>query len=169
MTISMYQALIPGAIRALHNLTGILAKTAEHASTRKIDPDVFISDRLFPDMFPLSRQVQIATDVAKGAAARLSGQEPPSYEDNEATFSALIERVQKTIRYLESFTPVQIDGSEERTISIRMRSGVLTLQGQAYLCNYVLPNLYFHITTAYAIARHGGVELGKADYLGKLA
>jgi hypothetical protein len=164
----MYQALIPGAIRALQNLIGILEKTAEHAVARKIDPEVFINDRLFPDMFPLSRQVQIATDVAKGAAARLCGQEPPSYEDSETTFTALIERVQKTIRYLESFTPDQIDGSEERMVTIRMRSGAVTFQGMPYLLTYVLPNIYFHVTTAYAIARHGGVELGKADYLGRL-
>lgn len=169
MTLSMYEAVIPVAIRALRNLTQILEKTADHAQTRSIAPEAFIDDRLFPDMFPLSRQVQIATDVAKGAAARLAGQEPPSYEDNETTFIALLERVAKTIRYLESFTPEQIDGSEDHTITVRTRHSVLTFQGKDYLFRYVLPNLYFHITTAYAIARHGGVELGKADYLGKLA
>ena len=168
MSISMYQALIPNAIHALHNLIGILQKTAEHAAARKIDPDILLTARLFPDMFPLTRQVQIASDVAKGAAARLAGLEPPSYDDNESTFLGLIERVQKTIHYLETFTPAQIDGSEEKAIMINMRSGTAHFEGQPYLLNYVLPNLYFHITTAYAIARHNGVELGKADFLGKV-
>ena len=168
MSISMYQTLIPTAIHALHNLIGIIQKTADHATTKKIDPEILLSARLFPDMFPLTRQVQIASDAAKGAAARLAGQEPPSYEDTESTFTALIERVQKTIHYLETFIPAQIDGSEEITITLNTRSGTLNFEGQPYLLNYVLPNLYFHITTAYAIARHNGVELGKADFLGKL-
>jgi uncharacterized protein len=168
MSISMYQVLIPSSIHALHNLINILQKTADHALAKKVAPDVFIDARLFPDMFPLARQVQIASDTAKGAAARLAGMEPPSYEDDETTFTALIERVQKTIRYLETFTPDQIDGSEERTVTLRMRSGTATFQGMPYLLSFVLPNLYFHISTAYAIARHGGVDLGKQDYLGKL-
>lgn len=169
MPITMYKAFVPNTIHALHNLIGILEKTAAHAEARKIDPGVFVSGRLFPDMFPLSRQVQIATDMAKGGAARLAGLEPPAYEDNETAIAQLVERVQKTIRYLETFKPEQIDGSEERHIILKMRAGTANFEGMNYLLSYVLPNIYFHVTTAYAIARHGGVEIGKVDYLGKIS
>jgi hypothetical protein len=168
MSISMYQAFIPGAVRALENFIAILNKVAAHAEAKSIDPAVFINARLAPDMFPLSRQVQIASDTVKGGAARLAGEEPPKYEDFETTFAELVARLRKTIDYLQSFKPAQIDGSEERAIVIKMRSGELNFNGQGYLTGFVMPNLYFHVTTAYAIARHNGVDLGKKDFLGKM-
>lgn len=168
MSLSMYQAFIPPAIRALSNLAAFLDKIATHAETRKIDPAVFVNARLFPDMLPLVKQVQIASDTVKGGAARLAGQEPPKYEDNETSFPELQARIQKTINYLQSFTSEQIDGSEDKAITLAMRSGELHFKGQDYLTTYVLPNLYFHVTTAYAIARSNGVELGKRDFLGQV-
>lgn len=163
----MYQASIPVFIRTLGNLSGILAKGAAHAEAKKIDPLVLVNGRLFPDMFPLSRQVQIASDTAKGAAARLAGMEPPSYEDNEKTFPELIARLDKTVEFLRTFKPEQIDGSEARTINIKVAGQPMTLQGMTFLLQRALPNLFFHTTTAYAILRHNGVEVGKKDYLGK--
>jgi hypothetical protein len=163
----MYQAFIPGAVRALENCISVLNKIAAHAEAKNIDPSVFVNARLAPDMFPLSRQVQIASDTVKGGAARLAGEEPPKYEDNETTFPELVARLRKTADYLQSFKPAQIDGSEERPITIKSRGGDLNFNGQNYLITFVLPNLYFHVTTTYAIARHNGVELGKKDFLGK--
>jgi len=163
----MYQASVPVFIRTLGNLSAILAKGAAHAEAKKIDPLVLVNSRLFPDMFPLSRQVQIASDTAKGAAARLAGMEPPSYEDNEKTFPELIARLDKTVEFLKTFKPEQIDGSEERTVNIKVAGQPMTLQGMTFLLQRALPNLYFHTTTAYAILRHNGVEVGKKDYLGK--
>ena len=168
MSISMYQASIPPLVHTLKNLDGILAKAAAHAEARKIDPSVLISSRLYPDMFALARQVQIASDTAKGCGARLAGQEPPKYEDTEASFPELSARIQKTVAYLETLKPESIDGSEERTITLKLRNTSITFQGMRYLLNFVLPNFYFHATTAYAILRHNGVELGKPDFLGKL-
>ena len=167
MTISMYQASVPTFVRMLNNLTAILEKAAAQAEAKKWDAAVLINARLYPDMLPFVQQIQIATDGAKGGAARLAGQEPPKFEDNEKTFSDLISRVRKTIDYLNTLTPAQIDGSEERAITLQMRNNTLTLQGLPYLLNRVLPNFYFHVTTAYDILRHNGVELGKQDYLGK--
>ena len=167
MTISMYQASVPTFVRMLNNLTAILEKAAAQAEAKKWDAAVLINARLYPDMLPFVQQIQIATDGAKGGAARLAGQEPPKFEDNEKTFSDLIARVRKTIDYLNTLTPAQIDGSEGRAITLQMRNNTLTLQGLPYLLNRVLPNFYFHVTTAYDILRHNGVELGKQDYLGK--
>ena len=167
MTISMYQASVPTFIRMLHNLAAILEKAAAHAETKKIDPEVLVNSRLYPDMLPLVQQIQIASDGAKGGAARLAGLEPPKFEDNEKAFPELIARINKTISYLNTLKPEQIDGSEERTITLAMRTRTLTFQGMPYLLNYVLPNFYFHVTTAYGILRHCGVELGKRDFLGK--
>ena len=166
MKISMYQASVPMFIRMLNNLSAILEKAAAYAEARKIDPAVLISARLYPDMYPLSRQVQIATDNAKGCAARLAGLDPPKYEDDETSFSELIARIRKTTEYLATFTPDQIDGSEERTVVLKFRSGSRTFVGLPYLLQYVLPTIYFHITTAYGILRHNGLEIGKMDYLG---
>ena len=165
--ISMYQASVPTLIRTLSNLVSILQKGAAHAESKKFDPTVLINSRLYPDMLPFSRQVQIVTDNAKGCAARLAGLEPPKYEDTEASFPELIARVQKTIDYLKIFKPEQIDGSEDKTISLPLRNNVMTFQGMPYLLNFVLPNVYFHVTTAYDILRHNGVELGKQDFIGK--
>ena len=167
MKISMYQASVPSFVLILNNLSAILEKAAAHAEVKKIDPAVLLNSRLYPDMFPLVRQVQIATDNAKGCSARLAGLEPPKYEDNEATFSELIARIRKTTEYLGTFKPEQIDGSEDMTIILKFRDGSRTFVGMPYLLNYVLPNVYFHVATAYGILRHCGVEIGKQDYLGK--
>ncbi|MGH8284092.1 MAG: DUF1993 domain-containing protein [Gammaproteobacteria bacterium] len=166
MSLSMYQASVPVFIRMLGNLSAILKKAEAHAQTKKIDPSVFTGARLYPDMFPLVRQVQIATDQAKGCAARLTGVEPPKFEDNEQTFAELYARLDKTIAYLKSVKPAQIDGSEERRIELKVRDKTLQLKGQDYLLERVYPNFFFHVTTAYAILRHNGVEIGKGDYLG---
>ncbi len=169
MTLSMYQASVPVFVRGLENLSTILAKGAAHAEAKKIEPAVFVNARLAPDMFPLSRQIQIASDAAKGCVARLAGAEVPSWPDTETTFPGLEARVAKTIAFVKGFTATQIDGSEERSVLLKMRSGDMTFRGQDYLFKLTLPNFYFHITTAYDILRHNGVEVGKMDYLGKLA
>jgi hypothetical protein len=166
MPLSMYQASIPVFIRMLNNLSAILDKAAAHAEAKKIDPAVLIRDRLAPDMLPFSFQVQTATDVAKGCAARLAGIEAPSFADTESTFPELKERVAKTLAFLQSVSAAQIDGSEERPITLKLRVGEMQFQGQGYLLHFALPNFYFHLTTAYAILRHNGVELGKGDFLG---
>ena len=167
MTISMYQASVPSLIRSLNNLAAILSKSAAHAEDKKIDPAVLVNSRLYPDMFPLGRQVQIASDVARRGAARLAGLEAPPMEDNETTFAELIDRLQKTTAYLETLTPEQIDGSEEKSITLPMGKHTMTFEGLSYLLYFILPNVYFHVTTAYDILRHCGVELGKGDFLGK--
>ncbi len=167
MKISMYQASVPVYSRMLTNLAAVLEKAAAQAEAKKIDPTVLINSRLYPDMFPLVRQVQVAADNAKGPAARLAGLEPPKYEDNEKTFPELRERIQKTINYLKVIKPEQIDGSEERTITLQVRGNTVTFQGMPYLLNFALPNFFFHVTTAYDILRHNGVEIGKQDYLGR--
>jgi uncharacterized protein len=167
MTLSMYQASVPPLVRSLSNLAEILAKGAAHAEARKIDPSVLIGSRLYPDMFPLAKQVQIATDVSRRGVARLAGLEAPKIEDNESTFPELIDRLKKTAAYLETFTPDQIDGSEQKTIALPMGDNTINLEGMPYLLNFILPNVYFHATTTYGILRHCGVELGKLDFLGK--
>jgi uncharacterized protein len=167
MTISMYQASVPPLMRTLSNLVTILEKGAAHAEAKKIDPSVLINMRLFPDMFALGRQVQITSDIARRGVARLAGLEAPAMEDNEATFADFIARLQKTIAYLETFKPDQIDGSEGKSIAIPMRGDTIHFEGLPYLLYFVLPNVYFHVTTTYDILRHCGVELGKLDFLGK--
>lgn len=167
MSISMYQAAVPVFIRMLTNLAAILEKAAEHAAAKKIDPMVLLASRLYPDMFPLSRQVQIVTGTALSGAARLAGMESPAQEDTEKSFPELIERIRNTIDRLQAFRPDQIDGSEKREISLKLRETTLMLDGLTYLINRVLPNFYFHISIAYAILRHNGLEIGKKDYLGK--
>jgi len=166
MTISMYQASVPVFRHQLGALSNILGKGEAHAQARKIDPSVLVQARLSPDMFPLAKQVQIATDSAKGAVTRLAGVEPPVYEDTETTFEQLRERCARTQALVDSFAPEQIDGSEEREIVMKMRESSVTFQGQHYLLGFALPNFFFHVTTAYAILRHAGVELGKRDFLG---
>ncbi|MBO3457326.1 DUF1993 domain-containing protein [Aetokthonos hydrillicola Thurmond2011] len=166
MTISMYQASVPVCIRTLSNLVNILEKGATYAQTKKIDPTVLINSRLFPDMFPLSKQVQIASDVARRGVARLAGIEPPNFEDTETTFPELIDRLTKTISFLETLKPDQIDGSEEKTVTLEVGENTLSFQGMPFLLYFILPNVYFHVTTAYDILRHCGVELGKRDFLG---
>jgi hypothetical protein len=162
----MFEASVPVFIRALNNLAGILEKGAAHAKARKIDEAVLLNTRLFADMFPLVRQVQIATDTARSGAGRLAGSEFPAYADNETTFAQLAARIQNTVQYLETLQPAQIDGSEDKTISWQSRSSTKSMQGQPYLFQHLLPNVYFHVTTAYNILRHNGVEVGKKDFLG---
>jgi len=166
MSLSMYQASTPVFIRGLKNLSAILDKAAAYAEAKKIDPSVLLNARLAPDMFALTRQVQIATDGAKGCAARLAGIEIPSFEDNESTFAEVQARIAKTIAFLQTVDASQIDGSEARAVTLKVRGKEITFQGQPYLLSFVLPNFYFHLTTAYNILRHNGLEIGKMDYLG---
>lgn len=166
MSLDMYQASIPVFVRMLGNFSAILDKGAAHAKAKNIDESVLVNARLAPDMYPLSRQVQIATDMVKGCAARLAGLDVPSYEDNETTFAQLQERITKTMAFVQSVKAEHINGTEERTVTLKIRGKEVCFLGQPYLLNFVLPNLYFHVTVAYAILRHNGVEVGKMDYLG---
>ena len=165
MPLSMYQASVPVFTRMLGVLSKILEKGAAYAEARAIEPSVLINARLAPDMLPLSSQVQIGSDMAMRGAARLASVEFPNNPDTETSFPELRERIAKTVRFLDALSADQVDGSEERTITIQMRDGELTFTGQDYLLNFVLPNLYFHVTAAYLILRHNGVELGKRDFL----
>jgi hypothetical protein len=167
MKTSMYTTSVPRFIRALNNLAAIIEKGAAHAEARKIDPAVLLDARLYPDMFPLTKQVQVATDVANSGAARLAGLEVPAYENKEASFAELTARIRKTVAYLETLKPEQIDGTEDKTVSWQTRSSTKSMQGMPYLQDHLLPNIYFHVTTTYDILRHNGVELGKMDYLGR--
>jgi uncharacterized protein len=167
MTISMYQASVPSLIRSLNNLASILEKGAAYAEAKKIDQTVFLNSRLSLDMLPLSKQVQIASDIARRGVARLAGLDAPKIEDNETTFAELIARLKQVSAYLAEFTPAQIDGTEARSISLPVGKETMTFEGQPYLLYFILPNVYFHVTTAYAILRHNGVEIGKKDYLGQ--
>ena len=166
MTVSLHQASAQVFIRGLTGLKGVLAKAAAHVEAKSLDPNALLQARLYPDMFPLARQVQIASDNAKGPSARLAGMEPPKFDDNEASFADLQARITKTIDFLQTLKPAQIDGSEDRQVVLQMRAGPLEFKGQAYLLNFALPNFYFHCATVYAILRHNGVEVGKKDFLG---
>lgn len=166
MTISMYEAAAPRLASMLRNLDAILAKAQAHALAKKIDPSVLLGARLFPDMLPLVKQVQIATDHAKGAVARLAGVEVPRFEDSEQSFEELRARIARTIAFVESFSAGQIDGSEERPIALRVGGQDMAFKGMPYLLGFAIPNFYFHLVTAYNILRHNGVELGKRDYIG---
>ena len=166
MALSMYDVSIPAFIRALTNLSVILEKGAAHAQAQGMDPADLIQTRLIADMDSLSAQVQRASDAAKGCAARLAGIEVPSYADTEATFPELQERIAKTVGFLKSVRPEQLEGSESREIELKLRQGAVTFDGKSYLLGFALPNFYFHITTAYDILRHKGVQIGKMDYLG---
>jgi uncharacterized protein len=168
MTISMYQASVPVFVKGLTNLKAILEKAAAHAQAHKIDDAVFVTARLYPNMLPLSKQVQIASDFARGTSARLAGTEPPAMEDNEKTLAELIARVDKTLDYVKPFTAAQIDGSDGKEITRPIRGQPRTFTGLNYLLQFALPNFYFHTATAYAILRHNGVEIGKSDFLGSL-
>lgn len=167
MPLSVYQATVPVFIRMLNNLAGILDKAAEHCANRKIDPAALIHARLYPDMFDFARQVQVACDHARNGAARLAGTESPELEKTEQSFAELKERIRKTVAYLETLHPEQFEGAETREVTIKRGETTVTYDGLDYLLNRVLPNFYFHVTTAYDILRHNGVELGKRDYLGR--
>ena len=168
MTLSMYQASIPVFLHGFENLSAILKKGEAYALEKKFEPAILINARLSPDMFPLSRQVQIATDVVKGGVARLAGVEVPSFPDTETTFTELQTRISKVSDFLKTFKPAQIDGSEGNKIELKVGGNELKFDGQPYLLQFVIPNFYFHLTTSYAILRHNGVAVGKMDFLGSI-
>jgi hypothetical protein len=165
MALSMYSASVPVYVQFLSTLAGVLKKAEAHCAAKKIDPSVLVTARLFPDMYALARQVQIATDHAKGSLARLAGVEVPSYPDTETTFAELQARIAKTLDYVQTFKPEQIDGSDDKHIVLDIRGNKFEFSGADYLTRWALPNFFFHTTTAYAIARHNGVEVGKRDFM----
>ncbi len=167
MQISMYDTLVPTANKMLGGMSGLLDKAEAYAVQKKFEPAVLLNSRIAPDMFPLTRQVQIACDMAKGAAARLTGAEVPSYPDTESTIAELKARIAKTLAFVNSFDASKYAGSEDRDIVLNMRTGELRFKGLDYLRDFVLPNLYFHVTMTYAILRHNGVDIGKMDFLGR--
>ena len=166
MSLSMYQASVPVFTRMLTNLSAILTKAEAHATARKIEPGVLLGMRLYPDMLSLVQQIRLSSDFAKGAAARLAGREVPNYPDEESSFEELQQRIRKTLEFIKGFKPAEIDGSEQREIKLTIAGQPLTLAAQDYLLFFALPNFYFHVTTAYAILRHGGLEIGKRDFVG---
>ncbi len=166
MSITMYQASVPVFIRALSSLRGVLQKGEAFAAEKGFAPEVLVQTRLIADMLPLSRQVQIACDMAKNGSFRLAGQEPPKFADDETTFAQLYSRIDRTIEVIRGLPADQVDGSEARPIHLQMRTGALDFEGQSYLLDFVLPNLFFHCTTAYAILREAGVPIGKLDFMG---
>jgi len=166
MTISMYQASAPRFVNTLKNLSAILDKAQTHAEAKKVQPSVLLNCRLYPDMFPMKRQVQVACDTAKGAVARLAGVEVPKHEDTEETFAELKARIDKTIAFVETIKAAQIDGGEDKNIHLKLGSREVDWKGMQYLLGYALPNFYFHVVTAYDILRHNGVEVAKRDYIG---
>lgn len=167
MTISMYQASVPRLVNSLGNLDRILDKAQAHAEAQKLDAAVLIDFRIFPNMFSMSRQVQIACDAAKGVVARLAGVEIPADEDNERTIEELKDRIAKTIAFIQGFTPAQIDGTEDKEIITKRGDKETRYTGMQFLLGHAMPNVYFHVTTTYNILRHNGVEIGKRDYLGQ--
>jgi uncharacterized protein len=167
MTISMYQASVPRFVNILGNLMNILDKAQAHVDAKKLDPETLTRYRLFPDMLPMTTQVLIACDTAKGVVARLAGIEIPVYEDNEKTLADLKARVAKTIAFIQTVTPAQIDGTEDKQITTKRGDKETHYKGMQFLLGHAVPNFYFHITTAYAILRHNGVEIGKRDFLGQ--
>jgi uncharacterized protein len=168
MTLSMYQASVPVFAQYLTALVSLLDKTAALCAAKKIDPLVITGSRLAPDMFPLTRQVQIACDFAKGACARLAGVDVPTWDDKEQTLDELKARIQKTLDFIHSLKPAQIDGSEGRDIHLKIAGNPVVMKGQPYLTNFALGHFYFHATTAYNVLRHNGVEIGKRDFIGKV-
>lgn len=163
---SMYTTSAPIFVRMLNNLAAILDKAAAHAAERKIEPAVLLQSRLYPDMFPLWRQVHLACEFSRGCIARLAGQEPPAWDDPEHTFAGLQARIGQTIEFIQRFAPEQIDGSEGRPVELKVRGETVRTEGYPYLTQRVLPNFFFHLTTAYDILRKDGVPLGKRDFVG---
>ena len=166
MTLSLYDIAAPLFRVQLSALAAVLDKGAASAEARKIDPAVLLGARLAPDMFPLTRQVQIATDIARGCVARLAGLEPPKEDDTETSFAELKARIQRTIDYIDGVSPAALEGAERREITLKQRTGEITMSGIKYLTWFAIPNVGFHSTTAYNILRHNGVEIGKRDFLG---
>jgi hypothetical protein len=167
MIISMYQASVPRFVNILGNLSNILDKAQAHVDAKKIDTATLTNYRLFPDMLPMTTQVQIACDTAKGVVARLAGVEIPVFEDNEKTLADLKARIAKTVAYIQTVTPAQIDGTEDKEIVIKRGDKETRYSGMQFLLGHAVPNFYFHVTTTYNILRHNGIEIGKRDYLGK--
>ncbi len=168
MPITMHSASVPVFVRMLGNLDAWITKAEAHALAKKFDAAVYLGTRLAPDMLPFTKQIQIACDAAKFGVARLAGVESPKFEDNEASLAELRERIAKTVAFVQSVPAQQIDGTEAKDIVVPRRDGSMTLKGEFYLKHFVMPNFYFHITTAYALLRHNGVELGKGEFLGSL-
>ena len=168
MALSLYDVSIPALTRGLTNLSAILDKAAAHATAKKFDSIVLAQSRLFPDMYALARQVQIACDTAKGAAARLAGIDIPKHEDTETTLPELKARIAKTLDFLKTITAAQLQGAESRSIEINFPNGAMNFTGVAYLADFVLPNFYFHVSMVYALLRKAGVEVGKRDFLGAI-
>ena len=166
---SMYQVSVPVNIRRLNGLAGCLKKAQALYAEKKYDETSLLTQRLFPDMFHFAKQVQAATDHARTSAARLAGQEPPNYEADEKTIADLIARVEKTVAFLKTIKPEQIDGSEDKTIAFKFRGNDVSYKGLDFLLNTNMPNFYFHATTAYAILRSNGVDVGKRDFMGPAA
>jgi hypothetical protein len=166
MTLSMYHASVPVFVRMLGNLSAILTKAEAYATERKIDPAVLLATRLFPDMWALTRQIQVSCDFAKNTTARLAGVEIPKFPDEETSFAELQQRIAKTVDYVKSIPASQIDGSEGRAISFPIGGEPVHFDGQTYLIHFALPNFYFHVTTAYDILRHCGLAIGKRDFIG---
>jgi hypothetical protein len=165
MALSLYDASIPSYLHMLRNLAALLAKAEAHAASTGADPAAFLEARLAPDMHPLTRQVQMASDAAKGGAARLAGVTPPSFPDTETTWAEVKERIAKTIAFLETIKPDQVDGDETRTIELPVPGRTLTFTARDFLFQFSLPNFFFHVVTAYGLLRAEGVPLGKMDYL----
>jgi hypothetical protein len=166
MTMSIYTATVPVFQHMLRNLSHLLDKGEASAQARKFDPSVLAGARLAPDMLPFTKQIQIACDAAKNGVARVAGIEAPKFEDNESTFPELKARIQKTLDFLATVPADKLEGTEDKDITFPVgRDNTRTMKGQAYLTTWVLPNFFFHMTTAYALLRHNGVDLGKADYL----
>ena len=164
---SLYEASVPAFLQILGSLTGLLTKAEAHCKAKNIQPEVLLGARLYPDMFPLTRQIQMVCDFAAKSCARLANSEVPTTPDNEKSFDDLKARLAKTIDYVKAFKPAQFDGAESREVSFPIGPGkTMTLKGQQYLNNFAFPNFYFHAATAYGILRHNGVEIGKRDFLG---
>jgi hypothetical protein len=168
MSLTMYTATVPTCTRTLNSLAAILEKAAAHSEARKINPATLLGTRLFPDMFPLATQIHIANDIAQGGAARLAGAEVPVFEAKERTLAEWIAATRGSVAYLESLKPAQFDGSEDRNVTWQTRTSTKNMQGTPYLFHHVLPNVFFHVTTAYDILRQAGLEIGKLDYLGRV-
>lgn len=168
MSISMYQASVPRIVNMLINLDHLLDKAQSHIDTKKLSEAALTQFRLYPDMFPLIRQVQIASDTAKAVVARLAGADIPVYEDTEVSIADLKQRIAKTITFIQGFSANQLDGTEEKDIVTKRGDKETHYKGMQFLLNHAMPNVYFHVTTVYAILRHNGVEIGKRDYLGKV-
>ena len=168
MSLFMYLASVPAFLQMLNNLSAILDKAEAYAGTHKIDPEVLLNYQLAPDMLPFVRQIQIAADLAKGAAARLAGVEVPKHDDTEKTFADLKARLANTVAFVQSVQPNDIDGSEDREINLTLGEHTMSFKGQPYLVHFVMPNFYFHCTAAYDILRHCSVELGKRDFIGTI-